>query len=205
MKRFVKFLWEDTLVFFLTGAVLILVIWAFVLWSGVAQAAEDTCRIQSKLAELGYYRGEVDCQFGEGTRSALRRFQRDNGLNVDGVAGEDTRLRLFRGEEADQEDASRGEEGGSDEGRGRDSERRAAVDSQCSDIEVEASVMRATESRGKSGAVKAWQAEVLRRDGDGLGLSWNSWIAAADSSLKCKEIASWQWNCQAKARPCKDQ
>lgn len=36
--------------------------------------------VQSALAEMGYYRGPVDGVIGNGTRNAIRRFQRDNGL-----------------------------------------------------------------------------------------------------------------------------
>ena len=40
--------------------------------------------VQSALADAGYYRGEIDGVIGNGTRNAIRRFQRDNGLPVTG-------------------------------------------------------------------------------------------------------------------------
>ena len=40
--------------------------------------------VQSALADAGYYRGEIDGVIGTGTRNAIRRFQRDNGLPVTG-------------------------------------------------------------------------------------------------------------------------
>jgi peptidoglycan hydrolase-like protein with peptidoglycan-binding domain len=40
--------------------------------------------VQSALADLGYYRGRVDGVIGNGTRNAIRAFQRDNGLRATG-------------------------------------------------------------------------------------------------------------------------
>jgi len=41
-------------------------------------------RAQAQLARLGYYRGEVDGDFGPLTSRALCRFQADNGLRITG-------------------------------------------------------------------------------------------------------------------------
>lgn len=41
-------------------------------------------QVQSALAREGYYRGAIDGSFGPGTRSALRRYQRDHGLDATG-------------------------------------------------------------------------------------------------------------------------
>ena len=46
--------------------------------------------VQTELKERGYYRGAVDGQFGAGTASALRAFQRDKGLKVTGRLDERT-------------------------------------------------------------------------------------------------------------------
>lgn len=51
--------------------------------------------MQSRLKELGYYGGEVDGQFGSGTRAAVESFQRQHGIEADGVAGETTLTRLY--------------------------------------------------------------------------------------------------------------
>jgi hypothetical protein len=40
--------------------------------------------VQAALARRGYYEGQVDGVMGPGTRSAIREFQRDNGLPVTG-------------------------------------------------------------------------------------------------------------------------
>jgi outer membrane protein OmpA-like peptidoglycan-associated protein len=43
-----------------------------------------------------YYAGSVDGKFGPLTDRAIRRFQTDNGLKVDGIAGPNTRKQLYR-------------------------------------------------------------------------------------------------------------
>lgn len=53
-------------------------------------------RVQRRLIELGYLpEGEDDGAFGTKTTSAVRRFQKANGLSVDGIAGQATQTRLF--------------------------------------------------------------------------------------------------------------
>ncbi|MGN0777231.1 MAG: peptidoglycan-binding protein [Candidatus Ventricola sp.] len=48
----------------------------------------DAVRIlQENLALLGYYEGSVTGRYGRLTKEAVRRFQRDNDLSADGVAG----------------------------------------------------------------------------------------------------------------------
>ncbi len=51
---------------------------------------EEVRQIQTKLKSLGYYSGSVDGIFGSATQSAVRSFQRDKGLSVDGIAGPKT-------------------------------------------------------------------------------------------------------------------
>ena len=51
--------------------------------------------LQSRLYTLGYYQGEIDGQFGAGTRDAVMAFQRQNGLEADGIVGAETRELLF--------------------------------------------------------------------------------------------------------------
>ena len=41
-------------------------------------------RVQRQLSAAGYYRGAIDGVVGDGTRRAIRNFERDNGLPVDG-------------------------------------------------------------------------------------------------------------------------
>ncbi|WP_457621446.1 peptidoglycan-binding domain-containing protein [Persephonella sp.] len=56
---------------------------------------EEVKKIQRKLKKLGYYRGPIDGIFGGGTESAVKNFQRDNGLVVDGIVGSKTWKALF--------------------------------------------------------------------------------------------------------------
>ena len=42
-------------------------------------------QVQSRLARAGYYRGPIDGIMGPGTRFAIRAYERDHGLRVDGV------------------------------------------------------------------------------------------------------------------------
>ncbi|PTV99075.1 N-acetylmuramoyl-L-alanine amidase [Halanaerobium saccharolyticum] len=48
----------------------------------------DVAVLQQKLMQLNYYNGSLDGLYGSGTAEAVKRFQRDNGLKVDGVFGE---------------------------------------------------------------------------------------------------------------------
>ena len=53
-------------------------------------------KVQRKLIELGYLaEGEDDGAYGSKTTAAVRRFQKANGLSVDGIAGQATQTRLF--------------------------------------------------------------------------------------------------------------
>lgn len=51
---------------------------------------EDVKTIQSKLANLGYDVGYIDGFFGKKTEEAVRAFQKDNGLDRDGICGPKT-------------------------------------------------------------------------------------------------------------------
>jgi len=48
---------------------------------------DEVARLQERLRELGYYSGEVDGQYGQGTAEAVTLFQKQHGLAADGVAG----------------------------------------------------------------------------------------------------------------------
>jgi len=49
-----------------------------------ADAAINVSEVQSALARAGYYDGAIDGSFGPATQNALRRYQRNQGLEVTG-------------------------------------------------------------------------------------------------------------------------
>jgi LAS superfamily LD-carboxypeptidase LdcB len=61
----------------------------------IGTAGDEVDRLQQRLLDLGYYSGEVDGKFGQGTAEAVRLFQQQHGLEADGVAGNDTRTALY--------------------------------------------------------------------------------------------------------------
>lgn len=54
-------------------------------------------QIQTKLKQLGYYKGTVDGIYGTNTRKAVVSFQKNCGLTADGIAGPKTLLYLGLG------------------------------------------------------------------------------------------------------------
>jgi peptidoglycan hydrolase-like protein with peptidoglycan-binding domain len=46
--------------------------------------------LQTKLSKLGYKVGVIDGIFGSGTEAAVKAFQKDKNLTVDGIAGSAT-------------------------------------------------------------------------------------------------------------------
>ena len=66
---------------------------------GTGSQGEKVWKLQERLQALGYYTGEVDGQFGPGTRDAVIAFQKLNGLDADGLAGEETQ-KILASEEA---------------------------------------------------------------------------------------------------------
>jgi peptidoglycan hydrolase-like protein with peptidoglycan-binding domain len=48
-------------------------------WAGLATV------VQTELARLGYYHGSIDGMIGQGSRDAIRAFQRSNHLRITGL------------------------------------------------------------------------------------------------------------------------
>lgn len=57
-------------------------------------SGDDVIELQSRLEYIGFYDGEIDGVFGWGTYWALRNFQDDFGMKVDGLAGSKVRQKL---------------------------------------------------------------------------------------------------------------
>lgn len=47
-------------------------------------------QLQELLKAKDYYSGKIDGKFGDGTYRAVRRFQEDKGLKIDGKVGDET-------------------------------------------------------------------------------------------------------------------
>lgn len=54
-------------------------------------------QLQQRLKELGFYKGSIDADYGEGTQAAVTAFQREKGIKDDGIAGSVTQSLLFAG------------------------------------------------------------------------------------------------------------
>ncbi len=61
----------------------------------VGAQGDDVVRLQQRLKDLGYLDGKVDGKYGGGTKRAVIAFQRMNGLDTDGVAGQETLAKLY--------------------------------------------------------------------------------------------------------------
>ena len=90
------------------GSVLAIGLIISIALSGIAYAAlgdrllargskgPEVTELQKKMTQLGYGVGTVDGTFGSTTETAIRRFQKDHGLRVDGLAGAQTIKELKR-------------------------------------------------------------------------------------------------------------
>lgn len=58
--------------------------------SKYGSTGDEVKQIQTKLKQWGYYTGSVDGIYGSKTFEAVKKFQKKNGLTVDGIAGEKT-------------------------------------------------------------------------------------------------------------------
>ncbi len=65
--------------------------------SKLGSRGDEVRKIQNKLKSLGYYKGSVDGIYGTGTQNAVKAFQRNCGITVDGIAGPKTLLFLGLG------------------------------------------------------------------------------------------------------------
>ena len=60
----------------------------------VGSRGNDVTKVQKRLIQFDYLSGEADGRYGEATRNAVRRFQKNNGLPVDGKVGSETAAAL---------------------------------------------------------------------------------------------------------------
>src|SRR5690625_4232898 len=64
---------------------------------------DDVIELQARLQYIGFYNGKIDGVFGWGTYWALRNFQYEFGMDIDGIAGEKTKEKLVKATEYDAE------------------------------------------------------------------------------------------------------
>jgi len=61
---------------------------------GLIRVKVDPKEIQTALKNAGYYDGNVDGKIGNQSQEAIREFQTDHGLTVDGIVGKNTWAQL---------------------------------------------------------------------------------------------------------------
>ncbi|WP_212925621.1 spore cortex-lytic enzyme [Oceanobacillus sp. J11TS1] len=64
---------------------------------------EDVIELQARLKHIGFYNGKIDGVFGWGTYWALRNFQYEFGMEIDGLAGQSTKDKLTKATEYDEQ------------------------------------------------------------------------------------------------------
>ncbi|MBS4194519.1 spore cortex-lytic enzyme [Lederbergia citri] len=64
---------------------------------------DDVIELQARLQYIGFYTGKIDGVFGWGTYWALRNFQNDFGMPVDGLAGPETKEKLVKASKYDKQ------------------------------------------------------------------------------------------------------
>ncbi|OGO77369.1 MAG: hypothetical protein A2Y23_09925 [Clostridiales bacterium GWB2_37_7] len=84
-----------TLVFILI-LTFMLTITAFADIAKLGSSGVEVTKIQTQLKTLGYFKGSSTGYFGNVTKTAVKKFQQENKLIVDGVVGENTRKLLFK-------------------------------------------------------------------------------------------------------------
>lgn len=60
----------------------------------VGSSGENVTKVQKRLIQYGYLSGSADGKYGEATRDAVRWFQKNNGITVDGRVGPATAAAL---------------------------------------------------------------------------------------------------------------
>jgi hypothetical protein len=58
-------------------------------------SGDAVAQMQRRLIELGYLDGEADGKYGNGTKKAVKAFQKKNKLTADGIAGKNTLTALY--------------------------------------------------------------------------------------------------------------
>lgn len=81
---------KNVIIIFVLVSILISIFSISYSLSKYGSRGEEVKKIQTKLKNWGYYTGSVDGIYGSQTFEAVKKFQRKNGLTVDGIAGTNT-------------------------------------------------------------------------------------------------------------------
>jgi hypothetical protein len=165
--------------------------------------ADEACDVQQELTKRGHFDGPINCKLGPMTRQAIEDFQREQGLFVDGIVGEDTYKALFgrfrreRVEERDEDYKAP---------RVRRAQQKTDqeyfAEGRCADEIVEVTRRGAWPARGKKFAIAGWEDTVDARED--YGRSYSKWENAADASVDCRSVRVLKIvSCVARARPCR--
>lgn len=61
----------------------------------IGDETSDVLKLQKALDILGYYSGKLDGKYGDGTATAVKKYQKDHNLEADGYAGKATVTSIF--------------------------------------------------------------------------------------------------------------
>jgi N-acetylmuramoyl-L-alanine amidase len=67
---------------------------------GYGAYGSDVFELQGRLKFIGYYNGDLDGDFGYLTLTAVKRFQGEFGMKVDGIVGSSTKLKIWESTKA---------------------------------------------------------------------------------------------------------
>lgn len=181
--------------------VILAAVMAILAGAALAQDAEDTYLLQERLNSCGYS-VPVTGHYGEQTEAAIRRFQADRDMLVDGVAGPDTRTMLF---------ACREKERVIIEGPAQlpvetyVPEPDRSEGPRCLDqvVKVKGPIGFKIGGFAERSAIVAWKTQV----GDKFGTQYVEWENAKDKVIDCDPACSKctaRVECSIEGRPCRD-
>ena len=114
-KEFLKYLWRIIIIILVNF--LMISIFSQAVYqqtsvptlSKIGSQGEEVRQIQTKLTELGFFSDKIDGIYGEKTKAAVIRFQKQKGLTADGIAGTKTLAALGIGSSSGQGQYSSGD------------------------------------------------------------------------------------------------
>ena len=83
-------LWRVLVILLVNAMILLMLTRGVSALSRYGSRGGEVTQIQQRLSQLGYDPGKADGIFGDRTLAAVKAFQRDYGLTVDGIAGKNT-------------------------------------------------------------------------------------------------------------------